>query len=534
MRSHFLLFLLLIGGAGRLCSAQEVYQHISSQSIYAFLDEMANEGIIDLNSVVKPYSRSLIAEKLLQVEKQSSNLNQRQQKELSFYLKDYGKEIHPDKKFDKRFDVFYYKDSLFTFSLNGIGGVQIWDNAHGRNLHYWNGAEVFAYVGKHVGIYASLRDNHEDKILVDTNDLSERPGVVYKTGQDFSEMRGGITYAWKWGSLGLVKDHLEWGNYYHYPSIISGKAPSITQLKLVMKPARWFEFNYIHGWLVSGIVDSVRSYGYTNSYGTDTREVYRKKFIAANLFTFKPFKKFYASVGNSIVYSDMDAHPAYLIPFMLYKSVDHTLINASSNTLGQNSQFFLDFSSRQIRHTHLYTTLFFDDISITRLKKNGHLDYYSINSGFQVSDLVPNTFLTFEFFQSYPLVYKHNMPTTSYESNFYNLGHYLQDNSRGYYIELGCKPLRGLDVKVYYSQAKHGSDHEELGTDRNDVVELLLKPVDWEQNRSGVKARYQVVHDVFVSAEYEYQHVRGNYRKYTAPYYWGTNHSVSIGANYGF
>ena len=64
---------------------------------------------------------------------------------------------------------------------------------------------MFAYVGKHVGIYASLRDNHEDKILVDTNDLSERPGVVYKTGQDFSEMRGGITYAWKWGSLGLVK-----------------------------------------------------------------------------------------------------------------------------------------------------------------------------------------------------------------------------------------------------------------------------------------------------------------------------------------
>lgn len=514
--------------------AQEVYQHISNKSIYSFLDEMANEGCIELSSAVKPYSRQLIATKLEQAALADCRLTKRQLEELQFYLRDFNKELRPDKNFDKRFDILYYKDSLFTFSLNPIVGIQYWSNKNGSNYHRWNGAEVFSYVGKHVGVYASLRDNHEEKILGDTNDLSPWPAGVYKSRQDYSEMRGGITYSWKWGSLGLLKDHLEWGNYYHYPSIISGKAPSITQIKLVMKPAQWFEFNYIHGWLVSGVVDSLRSYPFSNSYGNGTRRVYRKKFIAANLFTFKPFKKLYTSVGNSIVYSDTEAHPAYLIPFMLYKSIDHTLNNASSNEGGQNSQFFIDISSRQIRHLHLYATVFFDDISITRLKENGHMDYYSLNTGFQLSNLLPNTFLTVEYFQSYPLVYKHDMPTTTYESNFYNLGHYLQDNSRSFYTEIAYKPIRGLEVKMYFQFAQHGPDHENLGTPRLEVVDLFLDTVEWENKTFGISLSYQVLNDIYVFGDFVHREITGDAEKYTAEYFRGTTNTFSVGVNYGF
>ena len=519
--------------------SQEVYEHISNKSIYTFLDEMANEGYFELNSVVKPYSRMFIAEKLNALKQEEQKLNSRQKAELDFYLRDFNKELLPGKSYHKRFDLFYYKDSLFTFSLNPILGVKYIDNEHGTNYHAWNGAEVFAYVGKHVGIYANLRDNHEKTPLSEQYDttkkfLDPRPGPVYKSGLDFSEMRGGITYSWKWGSIGLIKDHLEWGNYYHYPSIISGKAPSFAQIKLAMKPAKWFEFNYIHGWLVSAIVDSAGSYAYTNSYGSSTRLVYRKKFIAANLFTFKPFRQFYASIGNSIIYSDMDAHPGYLIPFFLYKSVDHTLNNGSRNETGQNSQFFLDISSRQINHLHLYATLFFDDISISRLKENGHLDYYSLNAGTRISNLIKNVFLTFEYFQSYPLVYKHNMPTTSYESNFYNLGHYLQDNSRGVYVATNYKPLRGLDIELSYSLGQHGRDHEELGTDRLEVVHLFMDVIEWEQQIMALSVNYQILNDIYVFGGYEYRSVSGDYEKYTTPYFHGTTNTFSFGVNYGF
>jgi hypothetical protein len=418
--------------------------------------------------------------------------------------------------------------------VNPILGIQYWKNENGSDYHRWNGADVFSYVGGHLGIYASLRDNHEDKILSAPGYLNTRPGAVYKHGQDYSEMRGGLTWGWKWGMLGLVKDHAEWGNNYYYPSILSSKAPSFAQIRLSLTPVKWFEFNYIHGWLVSGVVDSLRSYHYTNSYGNGYRRVYRKKFIAANMFTFKPWRGLHTSIGNSIIYSDIDAHPAYLIPFLLYKSIDHTNNNASDNNGGQNSQFFIDLSSRQIRHLHLYTTFFFDDVSIKRLRENGHMDYYSLNAGIRVSDLLPNAFFTMEYFQSYPLTYKHDMPTTTYESNFYNLGHYLQDNSRGIYTELAFRPLRGLDVKVFYSSAKHGRDHTELGTNRVEVVHMFMDSIVWKNNTAGLEANYQLFNDIYLFCSYTYQHNTGEIEKYTAPYFRGKTNTFSFGVNYGF
>ena len=48
-------------------TSQTVYEHISNTNIYCFLDEMANKKIIELNDIVKPYSRVFIYEKLLEV-----------------------------------------------------------------------------------------------------------------------------------------------------------------------------------------------------------------------------------------------------------------------------------------------------------------------------------------------------------------------------------------------------------------------------------------------------------------------------------
>jgi hypothetical protein len=530
---HFFALAIFLFIAGKTGFSQAVYEHVSNRSIYAFLDELANERIIELNSAVKPYTRDFIAHKLVQVRDSGALLNTRQRNELAFYLKDYNKELLPGKFDKKRFDIFYYRDSLFTFSVNPILGLQYWSNENGSNYHRWNGADIFAYVGKYLGIYASLRDNHEEKKLSGYNFLNTFPGGVYKDAHDYSEMRGGITWAWKWGVIGLVKDHEEWGNNYYYPSIFSAKAPSFAQIRLTLTPVRWFEFHYMHGWLVSGVVDSLRSYHYTNSYGTGYRKVYKKKFIAANIFTFKPFRGLHTSIGNSIVYSDMEAHPAYLIPFMLFKSEDHTYNNAD-NYAGQNSQFFLDISSRQIRHLHLYATLFFDDISISRIKENGHLDYYSLNAGFQVSDLIPNTFITTEFFQSYPLVYKHDIPTTTFESNFYNMGHYLQDNSRGVYSEIAVKPLKGFEIKAFYNSAKHGRDHNELGTDRVAVVNMFLDSITWKTTSVGFEMSYQLLNDIYFFGSYTWQHNTGDIEKYTAPYFWGKTNTISFGINYGF
>ena len=68
-------------------------------SIYDYLDELANIQVIELCSVVKPYSRKLIYEKLHEAEGKTERLTKRQIKDLAFFVNDYNKEVIPNKKF---------------------------------------------------------------------------------------------------------------------------------------------------------------------------------------------------------------------------------------------------------------------------------------------------------------------------------------------------------------------------------------------------------------------------------------------------
>ena len=73
-------------------SAQDIPQHISYTRIYEFLDELANERIIEINTAVKPYSRQFIADKLLEAKQQVVKLNSRQAAEIKYFLNEFALE----------------------------------------------------------------------------------------------------------------------------------------------------------------------------------------------------------------------------------------------------------------------------------------------------------------------------------------------------------------------------------------------------------------------------------------------------------
>lgn len=508
---------------------QEVYHHLANTSIYDFLDELANQQIIDINSAVKPFSRGFIAKKLSEADARREKLNPRQQKDLDFYLKDFNKELKPDKQFPKRIDLFYYKDSLFTFSLNPIGGIQYWTNDNGSVYHRWNGAEVFAYIGKHVGIYASLRDNHENNKISESDQITQRFGANYKAKYDYSEMRGGITYAWKWGSFGLIKDHFSWGNNYNGANIFSGRTPSVSQIKLHLEPVKWLEFTYTHGWLVSEVVDSTRSFYYTTPHGDEYRKVYHNKYMAANIFTIKPFKGFRFSFGNSIIY-DHAIEAAYLTPFFFFKSIDHTLSSGIDN---QNSQMFFDISSRQIKHLHLYATLFLDEIAIGRMfDPDEHSNFYSAKLGFRLSNFpLQNLSITTEYTQTNPLVFRHYISTLTFESNQFNLGHYLQDNARELFLSLDAKPIRGLTLHLSYTLAQKGPDYTSLDSRRLGLP--FMESIEWESKMVSLRTRYEIINDGYVFAEYSHRSTDG-VAVYLPEIWQGKTNTFSFGVNFGF
>jgi hypothetical protein len=508
--------------------SQEIPQSVNNKEIYEFLDELAGNHIIEINSAIKPYSRLYISKRLKEAEEKKEQLNRRQQKELDFYLMDFGKELNTGKEWKRRKDLFYRSDSLFSLTINPILGGEVFTNSSGRATYLRNGAEARGYIQKW-GFYASLRDNHEKPLLGKPEYLTQRVDGHIKGSTDWSDMQGGITYSWKWGNAGLVKEKLQWGNNYNGANIFGGNNPTFVQLKLHISPVKWFDFNYFHGWLNSMVVDSLNSYWVTNSYGNDYREVYHKKFIAANMFTFTPVKNLKLSAGNSIVYTDDNIQPAYIIPLFFYKSVDHALTSGIDN---MNSQMFFDISSRQIKNLHLFATMFIDELSVSRFTNKDEWNFFSYKAGFRLSNFpVSNLSFTTEFTYTYPLAFQHYVPTLTFETAGYNLGHYMKDNSREWYVAFDYRPMRTFNINLFFIDAIRGPDYTEMGTNR--VGNPPLASVEWHNTSFGLKASYQIVNDLYTWFSFTSGDISGDPR-WSPDYFYGKKRSVNIGVSFGF
>lgn len=552
---------------------QDIPQHISYTRIYDFIDELANDGFIEINSVVKPYSRRFISDKLAEVRQQESALNKRQKDELNFFLEEYALEQNrlPEREFllyegnYSRFDlvppVFLYKDSIFRARIQPILGMNIYVNGNGQINQRWYGADFQAMIGEHVSVYGSLRDisfaasNELNPRLSEPAYLTNVPGFQYKEPNDFSDSRGGIKFGWNWGSVGLVKDNVVWGDNYNGSNILSGRVPSFPMITLQLKPAKWFEMNYIHGWLVSNVVDSARFY-----VENDVRKWYRNhnKYIAANMFTFIPIPKLNISFGNSIIYAEDNVQPGYLIPVAFYKSIDHTLTKGIA-TENQNSQLFFNISSRNIRHVHLFSSVFFDEIKFSRFKpSSAEKNPVSFKIGGKVTNFpIPNLSATAEFTRTNIINYKHSIPAISYASNSYNMGHYLGDNAQELYASLGYKLIRGLDLNVYYLNAQHGNEYNyaRRGEDAN-IRQIISQPslgdVIWKNQTVGFKALYEVFNNAYAVVNIENSNIegfdavsepiggenrmtaQGTLDFFTAPFLHGKNTTFTVGFSLGF
>jgi hypothetical protein len=263
------------------------------------------------------------------------------------------------------------------------------------------------------------------------------------------------------------------------------------------------------------------------------------------MFTFRPVRNLAISLGNSIVYSDMNVHLAYLVPFLFYKSVDHTLNGTDHyGDAGQNSQLFIDISSRNIKNLHLFLTVFVDEFSIERVTDPDAYNFLSWKGGFRLSNWpVKNLFLTSEYTYTFPMTYQHYRNTTTFESNNYNLGHYLRDNSRNFYLSLKYKPVRGLTVDLSYDLKLHYNDYVydySPDVDKKPVMENLT----WRSSEITLRGRYEFLNNAYVFAGLILGNVEGfdvdgqpaqyYLDRYSPGLFQGKNTTVNVGFNIGF
>jgi len=519
--------------------------------LHAFLEEIATLGQGGLNPAAKPWSGTAIFQALRDMD--TVLLDARQRAERRRYLRSLAMEDPEMKDHDYHVigglremyrqrsarpltaDIYSTQSGIFRLRISPILEYETFANASGSAHVRGSGLAFEAYMGKHWGFYGSLSDHYESVRLAEDTYLTMREGANYKLvgdGGEYSRARGGISFAWEWGAVLFAKDHIQWGSGSHGTSIFSGRTPSFPYISLQLKPAPWLEFRYFHGWLVSEVIDSARTLQYVSAYGPDRREFFTGKYIAANLFTIEPLENLRFSFGNSIVYSDEHARAIFFIPFLFYKSADHFLTGAGSSRLGQNAQMFFDISFLQIKHLHAYASLFVDEVSFSRFwDKEEHSNFFGMKGGVALHNWPHRAIhATAEYTRNHPLAYRHNTPVTTFESNRYNLGHYLTDNADEWYLSLRWTPVPGGSVEVGRTLARKGPDYTLLGGSRLGLP--FMSEEIWRFRELRIGLRYELVPGIQARAALSFTRSQGEEQTYLPVLFHGDQTTWSLGLSW--
>ena len=567
MRSKILAIVLFCALS---VSAQRIPEMIEYTEIYDFLEELTTDGVMQTNAAIKPYTRDYIAARLREAQSRDSLLNKRQKDDLQFYLQDFALECDTVPTYysyghrhvtqwrtavsnlnlaDPSLHILT-KDKIFKMRVRPILGMDLSYNKKGLLMHRWYGAEIQMDIAHHVSIWGSIRDNSWSGLgiwnsrITQPQYLNNLAGVQYKEanyGGDFSDSRGGINlYAW-WGSIGVQRERITWGDAQHSSNILSAHNPAVPMFTIQLTPCKWFQFDYFHAWLVSNVIDS--TYYYEENYKDGvTKRNYRpaNKFMAANMFTFMPCKYIQFGIGNSIVYAERNVQAAYFIPVAFYKSLDH-LLTKGLHTENQNSQAFATITIRPTDHLRLYGSFFIDEFKLSRMKKSDpQHNLYSYLVGFNWSGWpIKGLALRGEFTRSNIATYEHSIKVLDFTSNSYRMGHYMGSNAQSIWVQLSYRPTRSLRLTLDYTRDTKYTAYDYIRGDIGQIIsQTPFKDVIWQNDEIKFRAVYEVFNNCYAHVDAMYNYARAGQQadldKYSPVYLQGKNFTFSCGLSFGF
>ncbi len=559
MRYRWLLVVLLTAS---MAQAQVIPEALEYTEIYDFLDELATDGIIDLTEAVRPYNRAQIAAMLRTAQEKDSLLSRRQKDDVQFYLQDYALELDTLPVYhsyghrhvtqwitpvsnlslaDPSLHILT-KNKVFKMRVRPILGMDLYASKKGIITKRWYGADIQMDIAHHLSIWGSIRDKSWNGSLLNSTYfptsgdkmygarltkpgyLNNLPGVQYKEanyGGDFSDSRGGIAlYTW-WGRIAVEREQLQWGDAQLSSNILSAHNPAVPMVSIQLTPCKWFQFDWFHAWLVSNVIDS--TYYYTEVYDEGVTKIHYRpmnKFMAANMFTFKPIKYIHFSFGNSVVYAERNVQAAYFIPIAFYKSLDHLMTKGLLGVENQNSQVFGSITVRPTDHLRLYGTFYLDEFKFARLSpSNKEKNPISYVVGFQWSGWPLNGLsLKGEFMRSYIATYTHSIKVLDYTSNTYNMGHYMGDNAQSIFLQLSYRPTRSLRLTLDYTQDTKYRKYDYLrkyiaGRETEDRPNPIIaqKPFSektWRNDEVKFRAVYEVFNNCYAHIDLIYNNAR--------------------------
>jgi len=495
--------------------AQNIWENPNSQ-VYGYLNRMAQKGLIQFNDLIKPINRVDIQYALNELTSKTEKLTKIEKLELNFYLQEYRPLNSNDStiqiiKKDKnnRWRFFNIVNSNFELHADPIIGLNKVSTDNKNTNQLSSGFEIWGSIGKYKnwGYQVYYRDFTETGNVI-SNNLNESPlpgrilvGAQNTTSINYSDIRASLNYRFKNGNISVGKDNVIWGYGENGHIVLSNKVPSYPYIRLDYSPTKWLSFNYTHAWLNSNITDSTLSYlNNSGRFENDKRILFVQKFMATHSIQITPIKGLSMAIGESIIYSDkMD--PGFLIPVNLFKFYD----NNRSNYLieaGSNGQYFFSINSRnQIKNTHLYGTLFIDEIKVSALfnqkEKRNQLGY---TLGATITDvLMPYLTIGAEYTRVNPFVYKNLIPAQTYTSYGFNLGDWMGNNFDRTILYARYNPLPKLQLYGRIQKIRkggNGSIYEQYVMQPQPVFlnNLQYKRTDWL-----LQIRYEWINNLYIN-----------------------------------
>lgn len=474
-RIYFFLLLFTIYAIPKV-SGQVVWENYRNE-VYNYLSRMADKGFINFDDVIKPLTRTYIAKNLQALSLHTEQLSTIEKKELKFYLQEYWIDLDTTQipsspvtfiKKDRanRWRAFNIKSKNFLLNADPFFQGAGMYNGVKNFIHQSIGANLWGQIGNHFGFQLSVNDiseNRDGRGIDSFLFKQSQPGYVLLGDKNnhqnlnYTDLRASLGYSWKNGSISFGQDYLLWGYGINGKIILSDKSPAYPYIRLDYQPFKWLKFQYTHAWLSSNIVDSNRTYSFGNTVYGGSRIFYIQKFMASHTITFKPIKSLDISLGESIVYSDQ-INIGYLIPVMFFKVYDN--LTSSNNILaGSNGQLFFQVSSRNmLKKTHLYSTLFIDEIRVAQVfNRNKSRNQLGFNLGVSVTDIfIPYLTLNAEYTRVNPFVYSNLNPVQNYTNHQFNLGDWMGNNFDRITLSANYTPLPKLKCNLRYQYSRKG------------------------------------------------------------------------------
>ncbi len=545
MRANSIAFLLVLSALLTetfSLHAQAINEPVEN-SVYDFLYRNAQKGNIELDDVIRPLLRNQIARYLDSIEKKAlrvpGSLNRIEKKELLFYKREYGtpiqegiQNLQPERWLtkDARGRIRFFskiagdsslavilnrKTNPFQFNIEPIlqGEFQVAGNKE-LFIRRAVGMQLWVGLGKRWGFQAYYRDITEDGDGLDqTRQFTPANGLVLATtpkptSLNYSDVRVAVNYQWNSGLITIGKEQFVYGYGAGGQIIHSTKAPSYPYIRLNQKVLPWMQFEYLHGVLHSGMIDTANSYRTVNLgvFGGQRFKIIPKYYVSHSL-KMRIAKGLHVAVGESVVYSDK-IQPGYWLPIMFFKAWDQYVAGNNINA-GSNTQLFVQVSSRNhVPYTHLYGSLFIDEIRPTvMLNPDKSRNQVAFNLGASVTDLPMLPYWTFnvDYTRLNPFVYQNLFPAQEYTNNGFLMGDWMGSNADRYLIEIKYTPLPRLRLSVRQERIRKGGK----GTTEQQYFATpqprFLNDLQFKQWTTTARAVYEWKNNVYLHIQFQRQ-----------------------------